>query len=129
MSTNVRNYQQNYGLPAPLTIGAPEPIVSPRSPTTTDSAQPGQVWVNDVLKQAFILVSIGSGVNTWVSATQLSTSINVTAAGATVVNNAQVGTATYTGLTTATTVSQVLTLTNSFISATSNLLVSAANFG
>ena len=55
--------------------------------------------------------------------------VSVTAAGATVVNNVRVGQAVYTGLTTASTSAQILTLTNSLITATSAILVSAANFG
>ncbi len=56
-------------------------------------------------------------------------STSVTAAGTTVVNNVRVGTAIYTGLTTAAAATETLTLTNSTITATSNLLLSAQNLG
>lgn len=53
----------------------------------------------------------------------------VSAAGSTVVNNVRIGQAIYTGLTTASAATEVLTLTNSFISATSSIFLTVSNLG
>lgn len=70
-------------------------------------------------------ISIGSATSGLVSMPP----VPVSAAATTVVNNVRVGQATYTGLTTASAATVTLTLTNSFISATSAILLTVNNVG
>ena len=54
-----------YGFPTPLNNQALPPIVSLRTPTTTDYAPIGQVWIYTTGNAAYILVSIVSNVAQW----------------------------------------------------------------
>lgn len=65
MSYNSNNGQQLYGFTSPLTTGAPAPIVSQRSPSTSDYSPIGSLWINTLTSQSWILVSIAAGVATW----------------------------------------------------------------
>jgi hypothetical protein len=55
-----------YGSPNGLTQQNPLPIVAKRSPTTSDTAYlVGQLWVNKVSNQCWILTSVAAGLATW----------------------------------------------------------------
>lgn len=61
----------SYGLTQALIQDAPQPIVSKRAPTTSDSAQIGAIWVQSVntsgtaINSAWVLTSIISNSATW----------------------------------------------------------------
>lgn len=57
-----------YGLSQALINEAPTPIISKRSPTTSDFATPGTIWTNILTSQVYILASIVANSATWVSA-------------------------------------------------------------
>jgi hypothetical protein len=58
--------QSLYGLPDPLTRANFPPVVSRRSPLPSDTGFPlGQLWVNNVLGSAWILVQVQGGAATW----------------------------------------------------------------
>lgn len=64
MSANLQ--VQFYGLPSPLSVGAPIPISAKRAPTTSDKSYPiGQIWVYSANSAAYILVSVASNSATW----------------------------------------------------------------
>lgn len=55
-----------YGFPQPLTQVFPSPILAQRAPLTTDfQYQIGQVWVNEVGNDAYILVDVTANSATW----------------------------------------------------------------
>ena len=56
-----------YSLNQPLSAIFPSPIVSLRSPATTDKAQIGTVWVNKTLNDAWVLTSIVANSANWLS--------------------------------------------------------------
>lgn len=56
---------------------APLPIIAKRDPQVNDFAQLGQVWVNQVSNTVFILVGNTGGVASWVSSSQLLTSLTL----------------------------------------------------
>lgn len=60
------NPQNLYGFPQPLTQVFPSPIKSARAPTTADFLFPiGQVWIDTVGDDAYILVDVTANVATW----------------------------------------------------------------
>lgn len=60
-----QNINIAYSLNQPLSAIFPSPIVSLRSPLSTDKAQIGTVWVNKTLNDAWVLTSIVSNSATW----------------------------------------------------------------
>ncbi len=62
-----QNINIAYSLNQPLSSIFPSPIVSTRSPLSTDKAQIGTVWVNKTLNDAWILTSVVSNAATWTS--------------------------------------------------------------
>lgn len=55
-----------YGFPQPLTRVFPAPILAQRAPTTSDIAYPlGQVWVDEVGNDAYMLVDVTAASATW----------------------------------------------------------------
>ena len=54
-----------YGFPSPLSNQANPPIVSLRTPTTTDWAPIGSLWIYTTGNAAYVLVSIVANVATW----------------------------------------------------------------
>jgi len=55
-----------YGFPQPLTQVFPPPILAQRAPTTSDYQYPiGQIWVDEVGDDAYILVDVASNTATW----------------------------------------------------------------
>ncbi len=55
-----------YGFPQPLTQVFPAPIIAQRAPTTADIQYPiGQIWVDEVGNDAYILVDVTAATATW----------------------------------------------------------------
>lgn len=84
----VQNLRRNvaYGFSDPLLNVFPAPIVSQRSPTGSDFAQIGQVWVNSLTNQVYTLSSIIADVANW--------AVSSTGGGGLTTANADVGSAT-----------------------------------
>ena len=55
-----------YGLSQPLIDVFPSPIISPRSPATTDKAKLGAIWINTTTNQPFMLVSLSDNMAIWI---------------------------------------------------------------
>jgi hypothetical protein len=79
-----------YSFNQPLSGIFPDPIVSLRSPLTTDKAQIGTVWVNKTINAAWILTSVVSNSATWTDVSGAAGSFTTL----TVTGNANIGTAT-----------------------------------
>lgn len=62
-----QNVNIGYSFNQPLSSIFPSPIVSTRSPLSTDKAQIGTVWINKTLNDAWILTSVVSNAATWTS--------------------------------------------------------------
>lgn len=62
-----QNQNIAYSLNQPLSNVFPSPIVSRRSPATSDKAQIGTVWVNKLIDDAWVLTSIVNNSATWIS--------------------------------------------------------------
>ena len=60
--------QQSYGLGQPLLNMAPIPIVSQRAPTANDTAEIGQIWLDQPNQASYILTDITAGVANWSTA-------------------------------------------------------------
>jgi len=57
---------QTYGLSTPIQNSYPLPIVSPRSPTTSDLGKlPGQIWINTTISDIYMLVQVAAGAAEW----------------------------------------------------------------
>src|SRR5277367_3648823 len=69
MSTQVNRRNTLYGYPNPQAGLQQEPIVQPRDPMASDTAELGTIWVNTVSQSYFILCSSIAGANVWTSAT------------------------------------------------------------
>lgn len=63
---NIRN-RVAYGLSDALLAVAPSPIISKRAPTAADLAPLGQIWIDTVLQDAYILVAIISNAGVWIN--------------------------------------------------------------
>lgn len=95
MANHTKN-QVSYGLSAPLNLEPPQPIIAQRAPTAADTAAYGTVWVDQPNNTAYILTSITAGAANWENTTggagafssltvqPGSTTLNATAAGATI---------------------------------------------
>ncbi len=62
-----QNINIAYSLNQPLSAIFPSPIVSLRSPLSTDKAQIGTVWINKTLNDAWVLTSVVSNSASWLS--------------------------------------------------------------
>ena len=54
-----------YGLSEALPQIFPGPIAASRNPTVQDRSEVGQVWVNTIADEAFVLTSVRANVSTW----------------------------------------------------------------
>lgn len=133
MAINRKRADSAYGLTNPLQSLAPEPIVAQRVPTTQDFALPGTVWLDQSAgpNVAFMLLEVTANAANWLDISVGNDPVTATAASAvsTVVINAKTGAAVFTGFTTAMGAAQVFTITNSFVTVASTIIVSANNLG
>ena len=82
MAVDIKKRNMAYGMGAPLLEMKPLTIVAQRAPTTSDRAEIGQDWVDQVAEDVYVLVKVTGGVSTWMN----------TAGGAGVFNNLTVTT-------------------------------------
>jgi hypothetical protein len=133
VAINRKRADSAYGLTNPLQSLAPEPIVAQRVPTTQDFALPGTVWLDQSAgpNVAFMLLEVTANTANWLDISVGADPVTATAAfpTSTVVINAKTGAAVFTGFTTAAGVTQVFTITNSFVTTASTTIVSANNAG
>lgn len=133
MAINRKRADSAYGLTNPLQSLAPEPIVAQRVPTTQDFALPGAVWLDQSAgpNVAFMLLEVTANAANWLDISVGADPVTATATSptATVVINAKTGAAVFTGFTTAAAATQVFTITNSFVTTASTIIVSANNGG
>lgn len=134
MAINRKRADSAYGLTNPLQSLAPEPIVAQRVPTTQDFALPGTVWLDQSAgpNVAFMLLEVTNNAANWLDISVGADPVTATAASvvSTVDINAKTGAAVFTGFTTAAVGAvQVFTITNSFVTVASTIIVSANNLG
>lgn len=133
MAINRKRAHSAYGLTNPLQSLAPEPIVAQRVPTTQDFALPGTVWLDQSAgpNVAFMLLEVTNNAANW-----LDISVGddpVTAAASSPLSrvdiNAKTGAAVFSGFAIAMGALEVFTITNSFVTVSSVIIVSANNTG
>lgn len=67
MAVKRRIQNNSYGFPAPYVTGAPSPIITDRSPLSTDQAEIGQLWIDKTANTAWVLTSMIGNVSNWVT--------------------------------------------------------------
>lgn len=60
--------ESQYGLPQPLSVQNPNPIIAKRAPNSADTGFPlGQTWIDKVGNTSYTLTSVAAGSANWVS--------------------------------------------------------------
>jgi len=133
VAINRKRADSAYGLTNPLQSLAPEPIVAQRVPTTQDFALPGTVWLDQSAgpNVAFMLLEVTANAANWLDISVGDDPVTATATSptTTVVINAKTGAAVFTGFTTAADAFEMFTITNSFVTTASTIIVSVNNLG
>lgn len=65
MTRVYNNKNVYYGLTDPLSVGAPQPIISSRAPAVNDTAEIGTVWIDQSDDSVYTLTSVTAGSATW----------------------------------------------------------------
>lgn len=121
--------KQAYGFGQGLYDLSPQPIVAKRAPTTQDMAAVGTEWCDQTDNSIYFLLSVVANSANWLLVAQKTQTATAASPTATVVINGTGGIATFTGFTTASGAAQAFVITDSLVTASSNISATIQTFG
>jgi hypothetical protein len=128
MAVNKR-LERAYGFGQGIYPLSPKPIVAQRAPNSTDMAQIGTEWVDEVGNAIYFLLSVVANVATWLPVGSVAGTATAASPTATVTINAKSGVATFTGFTTASGAAQAFVINDSYVTANSVISATIQTFG